>query len=189
MGNRVQIKIAHCISPSCWREEAGCKDPARDGGITTHSQNTLKVEEVAAQDHFVLVLLRADNELETSLKPSDPLYDLIQGRFGPSQITRGCILITPHQSISISIVSVKGFRPRAMHRGASRWRDCPALKWIRVEARGHYFDVMWERIIWGHWGKEALIFLYIKVASFFFLCRCVGTSRERRGAVYKAGMN
>lgn len=100
-------------------------------------------------------------------------------------------LITFHQSISISIVSIKGFQLHVQQ--ARHGRGCVALNLIAIYALGYYCDVMWEMIIRGHESKDVLIFQYIKVTSSFHVfpsfCVCVW----RRGGViqvcdwYKSG--
>lgn len=84
-------------------------------------------------------------------------------------------LITFHQSISISIVSIKGFQLHVQQ--ARHGRGCVALNLIAIYALGYYCDVMWEMIIRGHESKDVLIFQYIKVTSSFHVfpsfCVCV----------------
>lgn len=130
----VRIKIAHYISV-CWWKKAGCKKPARYEGTVTYCKVREKSSAWIAPD-LVMQLKHFKSRKSLPPKITCPQYnsdvDNALETCSSSKAIRSSLcphsgqiqsyaayarphLITPRQSISISIVSIKGFQPHVMH--------------------------------------------------------------------------
>lgn len=122
MGNRLSPHKNSLLHFSVAAEKGW---PARYEGTMacTRSRTAVRLERKLCLDpswSHVLIQLCVDTwNMQFYLKSSDPLYILAQVRFSHMQLTAPLHLITHGQSISISMVSIKGFQLYVMHSGCA----------------------------------------------------------------------